>query len=101
MSRFLAPGPLLAGKWHASRSVHRMRVGIFLAVILTRLIHAKQLNGNAQTNAIGVVFDIVMTNVAVCVNDPSNPAKMRNSNTLRTEQRRVHIILRKNLPPGP
>ena len=80
-----------------------MLVDIFLAVTLTRLIHAKlkQLNGDAQTNAIGVVFDIVMTNVTVCVNDPSNPAKMRNSNTLRTEQRRIHIMLRKNLPPDP
>ena len=76
-----------------------MLVGIFLAVILTRLIHARQLSGNAQINAIGVVFDIVITNVTVCVSDSSNPAQVLN--TLRTEQQHIHVMLRENLPPGP
>ena len=84
MRCFLAPGPALAGKWHASRSVHHMLVGIFLAAALTRLLHAKQLNGEAQINAICVVFDIVITRIAVCVNDTSNPTQVLN--TLRTEQ---------------
>ena len=99
MRCFLAPGPLLAGKWHASRSVHHTLVGIFLAVTLTRLIHANQLNGDAQINAIGVVFDIVITHVTVCVSDSSNPAQVLN--TLRTEQQHIRVILRKDLPPGP
>ena len=70
----------------ALESVHHMLVGIFLAAILTRLIYAKQLNGDAPINTIGVatVFDIVITNVTARVSDSCNPTQ--SLNTLRTKQ---------------